>query len=220
MPVERIVILMADQLRIMKSAASSCGTCNTSGCGTCSTSEPKKEIPTTTRRGFSRAAALASAAAFLAGCSETKTESKQAEAKGGKEEIASPNAPPENVSAELAVVQNAKGPVMTSIDEFFKMGPGPSSSHTMGPMRITYDAYQRLTKLPEDQLKRATGLKIHLYGSLSATGKGHGTDRAALAGLLGQAPATCPPEFLDGLAAKPDEAHPLKLGPANLNMTL
>jgi L-serine dehydratase len=87
-------------------------------------------------------------------------------------------------------------------------------------MRITYDAYQRLAKLPEDQLKRATGLKIHLYGSLSATGKGHGTDRAALAGLLGRAPATCPPEFLDGLAAKPDEAHPLKLGPANLNMTL
>jgi len=109
---------------------------------------------------------------------------------------------------------------MTGIDEFFKMGPGPSSSHTMGPMRITYDAYQRLSKLPEDQLKRATAVKIHLYGSLSATGMGHGTDRAALAGLLGQAPATCPPEFLDGLAAKPDEVHPLKLGPVNLNMTL
>jgi L-serine dehydratase len=109
---------------------------------------------------------------------------------------------------------------MTAIDEFFKMGPGPSSSHTMGPMRITYDAYQRLTKLPEDQLKRATALKIHLYGSLSATGKGHGTDRAALAGLLGQAPATCPPAFLDGLAQRPDEVHPVKLGPANLNMTL
>ncbi len=68
---------------------------------------------------------------------------------------------------------------MTAIDEFFKMGPGPSSSHTMGPMRITYDYYQRISKLPEADLKRATGLKIHLYGSLSATGKGHGTARRA-----------------------------------------
>jgi L-serine dehydratase len=209
-----------EDFKVINATASGCGTCGTSGCGTCSSSETKQEPPApVTRRGFSRRAALASAAAFLAACSETKTDSKQAEAKG-KEDPASPNAPPENVSADLAVVQNAKGPVMTAIDEFFKMGPGPSSSHTMGPMRISYDAYQRLSKLPEDQLKRATALKIHLYGSLSATGKGHGTDRAALAGLLGQAPATCPPEFLDGLAAKPDEAHPLKLGPANLNMML
>jgi L-serine dehydratase len=36
-----------------------------------------------------------------------------------------------------------KGPVMTVIDEFYKVGPGPSSSHTIGPMRITYDFYQR-----------------------------------------------------------------------------
>jgi L-serine dehydratase len=158
----------------------------------------------------------------LAGCTETKTETTQTkggDAKG-KEEAADPNAPPEGVSPDLEVVKESKGPVMTAIDEFFKMGPGPSSSHTMGPMRITYDAYQRLTKLPEDQLKRATALKIHLYGSLSATGKGHGTDRAALAGLLGQAPATCPPQFLDGLAANPDQMHSVKLGPANLNMTL
>ena len=126
----------------------------------------------------------------------------------------------QDVSPDLAVVQQSKGPVMTQIDEFFKMGPGPSSSHTMGPMRISYDFYQRISKLPEDQLKRATGLKIHLYGSLSATGKGHGTDRAALAGLLGKAPATCPPQFLDALAARPDEIHPLAIGPASLNLTL
>jgi L-serine dehydratase len=87
-------------------------------------------------------------------------------------------------------------------------------------MRITYDFYQRISKLPDDQLRRATNLKVHLYGSLSATGKGHGTDRAALAGLLGKAPATCPPEFLDGLAQKPGEVYPLKLGPASLNLTL
>ena len=41
---------------------------------------------------------------------------------------------------------------MTVLDEFYKVGPGPSSSHTIGPMRITYDFYQRCTKLPPDQL--------------------------------------------------------------------
>ena len=87
-------------------------------------------------------------------------------------------------------------------------------------MRITYDFFQRVSKLPEDQLKRATALKVHLFGSLSATGKGHGTDRASLAGLLGKAPATCPPEFLDGLAANPDQAHKVTIGPTSLNLTL
>ena len=72
---------------------------------------------------------------------------------------------------------------MTTLDEFYKVGPGPSSSHTIGPMRITYDFYQRCTKLPADQLAQATALKVHLFGSLSATGKGHGTERAALAGI-------------------------------------
>jgi L-serine dehydratase len=90
----------------------------------------------------------------------------------------------------------------------------------MGPMRITYDFFQRVSKLPDDQLKRATSLKVHLFGSLSATGKGHGTDRASLAGLLGKAPATCPPEFLDGLAANPNEVHHVTIGPASLNLTL
>ncbi len=41
------------------------------------------------------------------------------------------------------VVKKSKGPVMTLVDEFYKVGPGPSSSHTIGPMRITYDFYQR-----------------------------------------------------------------------------
>ncbi len=88
------------------------------------------------------------------------------------------------LSPDLEIVRQSKGPVMTVLDEFYKVGPGPSSSHTIGPMRITYDFYQRCTKLPADQLAKATGLKVHLYGSLSATGKGHGTERASLAGLL------------------------------------
>jgi L-serine dehydratase len=109
---------------------------------------------------------------------------------------------------------------MTTLEEFYKMGPGPSSSHTMGPMRITYDFFQRVSKLPDDQLQRATALKVHLFGSLSATGKGHGTDRASLAGLLGKAPATCPPEFLDGLATNPDQTYKVKIGPKTLDLSL
>jgi len=73
---------------------------------------------------------------------------------------------------------------MTVVEEFYKVGPGPSSSHTIGPMRITYNFYQRCTKLPADQLAQATGLKVHLFGSLSATGKGHGT--RIVGGLGGQ----------------------------------
>ena len=88
------------------------------------------------------------------------------------------------LSPQLDAVKRSKGPVMTVADEFYKVGPGPSSSHTIGPMRITYDFYQRCSKLPAEQLAKATGLKVHLFGSLSATGKGHGTERASLAELV------------------------------------
>ena len=67
--------------------------------------------------------------------------------------------------------QEGKGPVLTTVDEFYKVGPGPSSSHTIGPMRITYDFYQRATKLPADKLAKATKLQVNLFGSLSATAR-------------------------------------------------
>jgi L-serine dehydratase len=121
---------------------------------------------------------------------------------------------------DLNVMQKSKGPVMTLIDEFYKVGPGPSSSHTIGPMRITYDFYQRATKLPAAQLDQATALKVHLFGSLSATGKGHGTERAALAGLIGHEPATIDPAILDNMAANPDKTYPVKLGSKTINVSL
>ena len=127
-------------------------------------------------------------------------------------------APP--LAQDLNVVQKAKGPVLTTVDEFYKVGPGPSSSHTIGPMRITYDFYQRATKLPPDKLAKATAMKVHLFGSLSATGKGHGTERAALAGLVGKEPATVDPAFLDSLRDKPDQVFPLKLGTATFDVSL
>src|SRR6476661_1816311 len=128
--------------------------------------------------------------------------------------------PVPQLSPTLNVVKQQKGPVMTTLDEFYKVGPGPSSSHTIGPMRITYDFYQRCTKLPADQLAQATALKVYLFGSLSSTGKGHGTERAALAGLVGKEPATVDPAFLDSLRDKPDQSFPVKLGARTVNVTL
>ncbi|HKQ04544.1 MAG TPA: L-serine ammonia-lyase [Blastocatellia bacterium] len=127
---------------------------------------------------------------------------------------------PTKLDSNLNVVKQAKGPVMTTLDEFYKVGPGPSSSHTIGPMRITYDFYQRCTKLPADKLAKATGLKVHLYGSLSATGKGHGTERSSLAGVIGKEPATIDPAFLDSLRDNPDQTFPVKLGTTTFNVSL
>ena len=204
---------MTDLLKVIGTTGSTCGSCNTTACGTCAPAPVKSDArPGLTRREWGRTVLTASAGALLVGCSEQKpAETSQAAP-------ATPAAPA--LSPDLAVVQQSKGSIMTTLDEFYKIGPGPSSSHTMGPMRITYDFFQRVSKLPEDQLKRATALNVHLFGSLSATGKGHGTDRASLAGLLGKAPATCPPQFLDGLAANPDEIHKVTLGPTTLNLSL
>jgi len=139
-----------------------------------------------------------------------------------QERAAGATAPPPVVklSPDLDVVKKESKPVMTTLDEFYKVGPGPSSSHTIGPMRITYDFYQRCTKLPAATLARATALKVHLYGSLSATGLGHGTERASLAGIVGKEPATVEPAFLDGLAANPNQSFPVTLGAKTFNVTL
>ena len=168
------------------------------------------EIPTgVDRRTFVMRAAVVAATAVMTGRSIS-----------AQEKTARSTAPAPALDPTLNVVQKGKGPVLTTIDEFYKVGPGPSSSHTIGPMRITYDFYQRATKLPADKLAKATALKVHLFGSLSATGKGHGTERAALAGIVGKEPATVDPLFLDSLRDKPDQSFPVKLGSATFNVTL
>ena len=129
-------------------------------------------------------------------------------------------ASPPPLSADLDVVKKGQGPVLTTVDEFYKVGPGPSSSHTIGPMRITYDFYQQAAKLPADKLAKATKLQVNLFGSLSATGKGHVTERAALAGLVGKEPATVDPKFLDSLRDKPDQTFPVKLGTKSIDVSL
>ena len=169
------------------------------------------------RRRFIMRSAVISAAAVLNGCTRAETESK---APAPTPAAAAPQAPAVPLSPDLDVVKKAKGPVMTTLEEFYKVGPGPSSSHTIGPMRITFDFYNRCTKLPADQLAQATALKVHLFGSLSATGKGHGTERATLAGLIGKEPATVEPAFLDSLVEKPDQTFPVKLGAKTLTVSL
>ena len=111
--------------------------------------------------------AVGGAAAVMTGCSASPEE-RTAKAVATAAPPPAPSAPP--LAADLNVVQQEKGPVLTTVDEFYKVGPGPSSSHTIGPMRITYDFYQRATKLPADQLAKATKLQVNLFGSLSATG--------------------------------------------------
>src|SRR5262252_9131533 len=143
------------------------------------------------RRSFLMRTAVGGAAAVMTGCSASPEE-KTAKAVAKLPPQAPASAPP--LAEDLNVVQKGKGPVLTTVDEFYKVGPGPSSSHTIGPMRITYDFYQRATKLPADKLAKATKLQVNLFGSLSATGKGHGTERAALAGLVGNEPATVDPK--------------------------
>ena len=168
------------------------------------------------RRSFLMRHAVIGAAAVMT----NKTWTPEARAAQAEKEAGAPKLGAAPLSPDLDVVKRSKGPVMTVVDEFYKVGPGPSSSHTIGPMRITYDFYRRCMKLPADQLAKATGLKVHLYGSLSATGKGHGTERAALAGLIGKEPATVDPLFLDEMIAKPQQTYPVKLGDKTFNLSI
>jgi L-serine dehydratase len=73
--------------------------------------------------------------------------------------------------------------VAISVFDLFKIGIGPSSSHTVGPMRAAGLFVQQLARL--EQVRR---IRVDLYGSLGATGIGHGTDKAVLLGLEGESP--------------------------------
>jgi L-serine dehydratase len=84
---------------------------------------------------------------------------------------------------------------MISIFDLFKIGIGPSSSHTVGPMRA---ARLFLNSLAEKKLlDRVAQVTVDLYGSLALTGRGHGTDRAILLGLLGHKPEEVDPAEIE-----------------------
>lgn len=92
-------------------------------------------------------------------------------------------------------------PITTSLFSLFKIGPGPSSSHTIGPMNAGRIFVETCASLPREILARAERIRIRLFGSLSATGEGHGTDAAILAGLQGIRPESCPHGLLPRLSA-------------------
>jgi L-serine dehydratase len=81
-----------------------------------------------------------------------------------------------------------------SVFDLFKIGIGPSSSHTVGPMRA---ALMFANGLRDNALlPRVRAIRIELFGSLGATGKGHGSDKAVLLGLQGEAPDTIDPSII------------------------
>ena len=82
-----------------------------------------------------------------------------------------------------------------SVFDLFSVGIGPSSSHTVGPMRAALRFVEYLRT--ENLLHQTARVRVELYGSLGATGKGHGSDRAVILGLLGETPEEVDPDRVD-----------------------
>jgi len=100
--------------------------------------------------------------------------------------------------AEVARVTYGQGMAL-SVFDLFSIGIGPSSSHTVGPMRAALMFVRSLEA--DGQLDRVTSLRVELYGSLGATGHGHGSDKAVLLGLSGEAPELVDPRAVEGRLA-------------------
>ena len=97
----------------------------------------------------------------------------------------------------------------TSVFDLFSIGIGPSSSHTVGPMRAA-SAFLELL-IENKQLQSVASVKAELFGSLGATGKGHGSDVAVLLGLMGELPETVDTEAVDDMIAEVRKSKKLKL---------
>jgi L-serine dehydratase len=92
-----------------------------------------------------------------------------------------------------------------SVLDLFTIGIGPSSSHTVGPMRAAARFARSLAELP------VVRLRCDLYGSLAATGKGHGTDTALLLGFLGHEPESIPVDEIPAILTRLRESGSLVL---------
>ncbi|OWV30933.1 L-serine ammonia-lyase [Halomonas campaniensis] len=92
-----------------------------------------------------------------------------------------------------------------SVFDLFRIGIGPSSSHTVGPMRAARDFALALGDA------RITRLVVRLHGSLAATGVGHGTDQAVIMGLMGEAPESVDPDTIVARLKLLEEGEPLVL---------
>ena len=96
---------------------------------------------------------------------------------------------------------------MLSVLDMFKIGIGPSSSHTVGPMRIARRAMVEAAGV----MAGVTACEVELQGSLALTGIGHGSDKAAILGLLGAEPETIDPDWADARFAEVKATRWLKL---------
>ncbi len=85
----------------------------------------------------------------------------------------------------------------TSLFDLFKIGIGPSSSHTVGPMRAAYRFAEKLSN--RELIGKVAKVRVELFGSLALTGLGHGTDRGVLLGLMGERPDQIDPAEIQGL---------------------
>src|SRR5574344_1532958 len=107
----------------------------------------------------------------------------------------------------LTLRRKSMNPISNSVFEIFKTGPGPSSSHTIGPMLAAGRFLKKLSAVSAEKLP----VEIHFYGSLALTGKGHGSDRAAAGGLLGMVPETCDTTVLSALLADDRREYEISL---------
>ena len=95
-----------------------------------------------------------------------------------------------------------------SLTDLFKIGIGPSSSHTVGPMRA---ARRFLTELPEGVLQQITRVRVELFGSLAHTGRGHGTDVALQLGFSGELPDVVDTAAIPQMIAEISKTESIKL---------
>jgi L-serine dehydratase len=100
-----------------------------------------------------------------------------------------------------------------SVFDLFKIGIGPSSSHTVGPMVA---ARRFLDQAQSAQIKNAARIRVYLHGSLAFTGKGHGTDRAIVLGLAGETPQDIDPDQVDAIVAAVTARLSIHCGAMNL----
>jgi L-serine dehydratase len=101
-----------------------------------------------------------------------------------------------------------------SVFDMFKIGVGPSSSHTPGPWKAALRFVDSLKK--ENLFGHIDSLEVLLYGSLAKTGRGHGTDIAVMLGLCGKDPATCEVEMIDSWIHSIRETRTLNLAASEL----
>ena len=98
---------------------------------------------------------------------------------------------------------------MISAFELFKIGIGPSSSHTVGPMKAAAAFLAGIAR--RGALGRVARLRVELFGSLAWTGKGHGSDKAVMLGLAGERPETVDPDHAERLVAEIGTGRRLRL---------